>query len=250
MMEWYIQGKENFVGRCVRCGVCAARCPVLEHTDLKGVAGEEIQAKFHTFLATGEPDPMVYTRAFSCMECFKCVFDICPLDLNPMMMNQWVKGEYLRRGLAKDLYADNGDEKSLQRIIASLQVIGEEYECLTTPSPKADQGVVFFPGCNAYFQPEKLLSALDIMDALEGDYAFLPGLDHCCGDNALFFGRLETGTARPGIWWRPWANTVPRSWSSGAPPAIAALKRVSRPGTTCPLRWFPFPSIWLGTWMN
>ena len=198
MIDRYIQGKEKFVETCVQCGVCATRCPVLEHTELKGVAGEEIQARVHTFLATGEPDPMVYTRAFSCMECFKCVSDICPLDLNPMMMNQWIKGAYCRRGLAKDLYVDSGDEKSLQRIISSIQVTGEEYDRLTTPSPRAGQEVVFFPGCNAYFQPEKLLSALDIMDALTGDYAFLPGLDHCCGDNALFFGRLETGTAQAG----------------------------------------------------
>nr|WP_282959055.1 (Fe-S)-binding protein [Desulfobacter hydrogenophilus] len=50
-----------------------------------------------------------------------------------------------------------------------------------------------FPGCNVYFQPEKLLNALDIMDAIGDDYSFLPGLDYCCSDSHLFFGAVKEG---------------------------------------------------------
>ena len=194
-MESYINERASFLETCVKCGLCAAECPVLQHTELKGAAGDEIQSRVHAFLAAGKADEAVYTRAFSCMECFKCVTEVCPLGLNPMQVNEWIKEAYIHRGLAEDKYTDPGDAASLQRIIAGIQVTGEEYARLTTPSPKSGQEVVFFPGCNAYFQPEKLLNALDIMDALQGDYAFLPGLDHCCGDNAFFFGRPDTGSA-------------------------------------------------------
>ncbi len=36
-----------------------------------------------------------------------------------------------------------------------------------------------------YLQPEKILNAMDIMDAIGDDYAFLPGLDHFCGSGAI-----------------------------------------------------------------
>ena len=47
-----------------------------------------------------------------------------------------------------------------------------------------------------YFQPEKILNALDIMDAIGDDYAFLPGLDYCCGDGSFFWGDIEKGAQR------------------------------------------------------
>jgi Fe-S oxidoreductase len=53
--------------------------------------------------------------------------------------------------------------------------------------------VVFFPGCNVYFQPEKILSALDVLAALQEDFAFLPGLDHCCGERFFFEGEVASG---------------------------------------------------------
>jgi Fe-S oxidoreductase len=56
--------------------------------------------------------------------------------------------------------------------------------------------LVFFPGCNVYLQPEKILNALDIMDAIGEDYAFLPGLDYCCGDSSFFLGDIDEGSKR------------------------------------------------------
>ena len=35
---------------------------------------------------------------------------------------------------------------------------------------------------------------IDIMDAIGDDYAFLPGLDHCCGDNFMFLGDIDDET--------------------------------------------------------
>jgi Fe-S oxidoreductase len=56
-----------------------------------------------------------------------------------------------------------------------------EYGRISELSLKPGSGLVFFPGCNVYKQPDKLLNALDIMDAIGKDYSFLPGLAYCCG---------------------------------------------------------------------
>jgi hypothetical protein len=45
----------------------------------------------------------------------------------------------------------------------------------TQPTDKQHARYVLFPGCNVYFQPELILNALDIMDAVGDDYAFVPG---------------------------------------------------------------------------
>jgi Fe-S oxidoreductase len=47
-----------------------------------------------------------------------------------------------------------------------------------------------------YFQPEKILNSLDILDTIGDDYAFLPGLDYCCGDNLFFLGDIDEGSQR------------------------------------------------------
>jgi heterodisulfide reductase subunit D len=52
---------------------------------------------------------------------------------------------------------------------------------------------VFFPGCNVYLQPEKILSALDVMDMITEDYALLPGMNYCCGNVYIEAGDITKG---------------------------------------------------------
>ena len=122
------------------------------------------------------------------MECFKCAAGICPEGLNPLLINEWIKGAAISRGLAETAYRDAGEPDSDQRVLASVLVGPTDYRRITTGSGNIGARTLFFPGCNVYFQPDKILDALDILDAIDDDVAFLPGLDHCCGDNGLFFG--------------------------------------------------------------
>jgi len=121
---------------------------------------------------------------------------MCPEDLNPMLVNELIKSQYISKGLANKAYGDASQPDSAHRVLASVQVSAAEYNRITTSSGKQSARYVFFPGCNVYFQPEKILNALDIMDAIGDDYAFLPGLDYCCGDGRLFLGDIEEGTRR------------------------------------------------------
>lgn len=137
------------------------------------------------------PDPLAYTRAFSCMECFKCVEDCCPEDLNPLLINEIIKWEYRRNnfnGLSDSIPVEN---TLATRVLASIQTNPDELEKICSSSQKSTAKMIFFPGCNVYCQPDKLLSSLDILDMLGEDYAFIPGLDFCCGDRFIFSGNIE-----------------------------------------------------------
>jgi Fe-S oxidoreductase len=121
---------------------------------------------------------------------------MCPEDLNPLLVNELIKGDYIFSGLANKAYGDARQPDSAQRVLASVQVSASDYSKITQSSDKQDARYVFFPGCNVYFQPEKILNAMDIMDAIGDNYAFLPGLDYCCGDSLLFLGQIDEGTKR------------------------------------------------------
>lgn len=192
LLAYCREAQRRFLEKCTRCGSCARACPILPHTELREAAAREIQAGVFDFVAGGPPNRYAYVKAFACMECFKCTARVCPEGLNPLLVNEWIKGAYISRGLEKTAYRDGGKPDSAQRVAAGTAVSGADHDRITTAGEKRRARTVFFPGCNVYFQPDILLDALDILDAVGGDTAFLPGLDHCCGDNALFFGDFET----------------------------------------------------------
>lgn len=188
--------KQRYLDNCTRCGLCAKGCPILPLTDLASASTREIQEAVYTFCNEGTPSPAAYTKAFACMECFKCTAGMCPEGLDPMRVNEIVKAEYVARGLAEKVYSDPAAADSAHRVLAALQVTAEDYRRLTAAGEEQTARIVFFPGCNLYFQPELILDALDILNAIGDDWAFLPGLDHCCGDSLFFTGDIEAGAAK------------------------------------------------------
>jgi len=196
ILDHYGKEKERFLENCIQCGLCAEGCPILPYTDISGISSQDIQEGVFEFMETGIPNQMAYTKAFACMECFKCTVDMCPEELNPMLVNELIKGEYISKGLANKAYGHAKQPDSAQRVLASVQVSGSDYNKITTSGGQQKARYIFFAGCNVYFQPEKILNALDIMDAIGDDYAFLPGLDYCCGDSHLFMGEIDEGIKR------------------------------------------------------
>jgi Fe-S oxidoreductase len=104
-----------------------------------------------------------------------------------------VKALYRRSGLDVTAYTPGRDPRAPQRILASIQVTPEDYRRIFTPSPPGPARTVFFPGCNVYAQPARLLEALDVLGLTGEAVAFLPGLDHCCGDTPFFMGDYDEG---------------------------------------------------------
>jgi hypothetical protein len=108
--------------------------------------------------------------------------ECCPEGLNPMLVNEIIKWQYHNNNIVETPYGDPQAADSAHRVIASIQIKRDAYHKITTPSKKAGARYVLFPGCNVYFQPEKILTCLDLMGLITKDYAFVPGLDFCCGD--------------------------------------------------------------------
>lgn len=193
MADYYAQEKQRYLNGCTRCGLCAQGCPILAYTDIAEISSRDVQQGVFDFMASGTANPYAYTKAFACMQCFKCTAGMCPEGLNPMLVNELIKGEYLSRKPPNRPIGDAGQPDSAHRVLASVQVTGPELSRISAASDKQSARYVFFPGCNVYFQPEKILNALDILAAIGDDYAFLPGLDHCCGNRRLFMGEIPAG---------------------------------------------------------
>jgi len=193
IIDLYAEEKQSFLENCIQCGLCAEECPILPYTEIGTLSAQEIQEDVFDLIKSGNPNQNAYTKAFACMECFKCTTGICPQDLNPMLVNELIKAEYISRGLASRAYSDATQTASVHRVLASIQVSASDYNRITQPSNKQNARYVLFPGCNVYFQPELILNALDILDAIGDEYAFLPGLDNCCGDSFMFLGDIDEG---------------------------------------------------------
>ena len=196
ILAHYEKEKRRFLENCIQCGLCAQECPILSYTEMAEHDSSDIQAGVYAFLEGGVPNQAAYTKAFACMECFKCTADICPQDLDPMLINEIIKREYISKGLAGRAYEDAALPDSTHRVLASVLVSAPDYQKITHPSDKKRARFVFFPGCNVFFQPEKVLNALDIMDAIGDEYAYVPGLDLCCGDSMMFLGDIKEGGRR------------------------------------------------------
>jgi len=169
------------------------KCPILKRTDLKDMSPKEIQGKVVDFLKTGAADDIVYTKAFACMECYECVFERCPSGLSPLTINEIIKYDYRQSNLAEIPYTDPKNSLAKQRVLSSIQISATDYKKIFTPAAKESAKYVFFPGCNVYLQPEKILSALDVMNLITDDYAILPGMDYCCGNVYIEAGDVAKG---------------------------------------------------------
>jgi heterodisulfide reductase subunit D len=239
--DHYETEKQRFLESCTQCGLCAEECPILPYTEIGGISAQEIQEDVFDFMEGGIPNQRAYTKAFACMECFKCTVEICPEDLNPMLVNELIKGEYISRGLADSAYGDAMEPDSLQRVLSSIQVPASDYRKITKPSDNQQAGYVFFPGCNVYFQPEKILSALDIMDAIGDDYAYLPGLDYCCGDSLLFQGDIEEGDRRAEILVNAISGFKPEAVILWCPTCQCRFDKSIAPAMDIPFEALSFP---------
>lgn len=233
--------KHRFLQNCTQCGLCAEECPILPYTEVNGMTPQDIQKGVFDFMDSGIPNQPAYTKAFACMECFKCTAGMCPEDLNPMLINEFIKDEYIRKGLEKKPYSDARQSESAQRVLASIQVQGSEYRRISRSSGRRSARYVFFPGCNIYFQPEKILNAMDIMDAIGDDYVFLPGLDYCCGDSFLFSGEIDEGAKRAEELVNTIAGFRPEAVVLWCPTCQCRFDKSIAPAMDIPFNVLPFP---------
>ncbi len=188
-LDFFASYKKHFLENCTQCGRCAAMCPVIKETEISNISSRTIQQSLFKYMNDGKQNNIVYTRAYSCQKCFKCTINTCPKELNPMLVNEIIFSEYTKLKDSSQLHQDvYKDHKILSRTQTSI----DEYKRITTPINKKAQ-ILFFPGCNVYIQPEKILNTLDILDKIGKEYSFMPGIEHCCGDRCYGSGEMEMG---------------------------------------------------------
>lgn len=192
--------KEDFTEHCTACGACAAMCPALATSSLDETSSA-IQEQLKEFLKGGPPTGIVIERAQLCNECYQCTVDTCPVGLDPMRTNLVLRGCLRDQGAWQGVeFIPPSDPAADQRVLATFLTTQDEFRRITTPFKKGDGRYLFFPGCNIYNMPDKLLTAMDIMDRLTENWAYLPGLTHCCGGNHSTAGDLDAGlTAMKGL---------------------------------------------------
>lgn len=239
--DYYHRETRRYLENCTRCGLCARGCPILPHTGVAAISSQDIQTSVFDGMTTGVFDPQARTKALACMECFKCTEGMCPEELNPMLVNEIIKGKGIAEGSASGCIGDVRAPDSAHRVLARLQVSGPDHLRITTASDKGAARYVFFPGCNVYFQPQKLLAALDVMDAVGDDYAFIPGLDHCCGDSFFFEGRFEDGAARAEALIAAIAAYRPEAVVLWCPTCQCRFAQTLSPALETPLEVLSFP---------
>ncbi|WP_319202489.1 (Fe-S)-binding protein [uncultured Ilyobacter sp.] len=235
--------RRNILKKCTQCGLCIKKCPIIKNTELKNIDPENIQKEVIKFLQEGIPNEIVYNRGFSCMECFGCIDDCCPQRLNPMLINEMIKWDYRRHNLINCEYSDPKDKNSLHRIIASVQINHEDYDKLLTSSPSSKSDYVFFPGCNVYFQPEKLLSGLDILDIIDKEWAFVSGLDFCCGESHIGAGAIEEADSISAELIDKLASYTPKAVIFWCPTCLCRFEKTLAPAMDIPFKMISFPEF-------
>ena len=122
------------------------------------------------------------------MKCYGCV-GVCPQGLNPLRNLEISAWQMVEQGLLEFPEWDPKAPDLVHRVLASIQTTPLEYKRIFEPTGHKQADTIFFPGCNVYYQPEKLLNAMDVMQMIAPDFAFVPGLDNCCGNCHLIKGR-------------------------------------------------------------
>jgi len=221
----------DFIELCMVCGLCAVMCPAYSHRLLQ-VPYQEVQKQIKDYLKGQDPTQAVCERSRLCNECYKCVVNICPRGLDPMRINQMLRGMLHEDGVVPRPFIPPSDPASNERIAAALLTTESEFERITTFKVKGDGRILFFPGCNIYYQPDLLLTAMDVLDSMADNWIFLPGLDHCCGNNHDSAGRLSAGGSA-------WEDLMATMRSAGAETVVVwcptCAARHSRDGSSLPL---------------
>lgn len=246
IVDHYLKEKQRFLDNCLECGLCAEGCPILPYTDISELSSQDTQKAVFDFMDSGIPNHQAYTKAFACMECFKCTAGMCPESLNPMLINEIIKGEYISRRLETKASDDARQPDSIHRVLASVQISASDYSRITRPSNNQNARYVFFPGCNVYFQPDKILNAVDIMDAIGDDYAFLPGLDYCCGDSSFFTGDIDRGSRRAEALVAAIADYQPEAVILWCPTCQCRFDKSLAPALEVPFKVLSFPQYLAG----
>ena len=185
--------RQTILDRCTACGACADICPGVDIAGLDALDPAELQEALLEFIRAPRPSDTVSMRIDACLECFRCA-DACPEDLEPLSLIETAKALSFREGFAPYIHA-SPEDVSRERAVIDKTLSQGERDRVCRASGERRAGVLFFPGCNVYNAPQRVVRARAVLERIAGEHAFLPGLEFCCGDRFLFDGRADEAEA-------------------------------------------------------
>lgn len=190
LADFFKTEKQRVIYDCTQCGLCVKHCKVIDSSRLCDEPPKAVQNAVIAFFKTGRVSDLLRERIQSCMKCYGCL-DVCPQDINPLRSLEICQWQMAEKGQIEYPPWDPKSPDLIHRVLASIQTTAQEYERIFQSTPVKKSGTLFFPGCNVYYQPEKILNSLDIMEMIDPDFAYLHGLDNCCGNCHLTKGRPQ-----------------------------------------------------------
>lgn len=176
LTTYFEEIKDRLLADCIACGNCIKKCRVVPYLD-GAIEPRKTQKDILSFLGGAQISEAALLKQQSCMQCFGCLDVPCPVGINSMTIAELVAREIeLRKEQPWDMPLYPVHEE-----LARKGSTDEEYRRITTPVLEPDAEYLFFPGCNVYKQPDKIMNALTILDAIGNPYSFAPGLEFCCG---------------------------------------------------------------------
>ena len=176
LSDYFNACQESLLNNCIECGNCVDSCLVMKYIP-DAPASAEIMRGIKEFLKGGELSPEAYLKTAACMGCYGCVDSNCPIGLDSLCINQLVsRSAELRKEVPFSLPLYKEQQLRLSEIENP-----DELARITTPVYTKGAKYAYFPGCNIYMQPDKVLNSLDILDAVGVPYSFIPGIQYCCG---------------------------------------------------------------------
>ncbi len=177
LLDFFNDTKQRLITKCTKCGNCISSCRVMEYTGISE-SPKKIQQSIVGYLK-GENalSSAAERKVKSCMRCYGCLDVKCPIGTNSMFVNGIVNREMEQ---TKDM-PWNMEIYPVHLHLSRQGTSKNEFERIRTRVKREGAEYLFFPGCNIYKQPDKLLNALTIMDEIGNDYSFAPGMEFCCG---------------------------------------------------------------------
>ncbi|MDR0826322.1 MAG: (Fe-S)-binding protein [Desulfovibrio sp.] len=179
LIEYYESALERLKNDCIQCGKCVFGCKAMQALP-EAPDPRRTQADILDFLRGGaslSASALLKTRA--CMRCYGCLDLPCPIKVSSLQINELIARELHRRG---DLPWD-GPTYPVHKEKVEKLCSAAERQRITRPVANPDASTLFFPGCNVYKQPDKLLNALEVLDAIGEPHSFAPGMKYCCGSS-------------------------------------------------------------------
>ncbi len=183
----YCESVENFIDKCVHCGICIDECHCISVSFLENIDQERIIEETKDALMGGAFTKNVVERAFACTRCGVCA-DVCPEEINVYDLQQALRWKILGKERFKlSPVSVEGNNRALNAwdiddMLASLQVKPTDQRWKDSASFNTFAGdTLLFIGCHARRHVSTIDTLLDILEKLDIKLTVIAGGKVCCG---------------------------------------------------------------------